>query len=164
MILSDKDIIDELKKGELQIIPLPGGGRLQPASVDLRLDKGFYFDGRYCKCKGVVIDPDDFILASTMEKVKIPDYLVGIVEGKSSLARKGLAVHVTAGFIDPGFEGNITLEIKNLGGEPVRLMKGDCVCQIFFQELRSPCVRPYGHEELNSHYQGQKGVTKSHLE
>lgn len=106
-----------------------------------------------------VIHPGQLILASTEQTVRIPNWLAARAEGKSSLGRKGLAVHVTAGFIDPGFEGDITLELVNHGPKSIVLMTGMPICQLAIFKLSSPVERPYGHPDLKSHYQGQSGPT-----
>lgn len=130
--------------------------QLQPASYDLMLDHIMDFEGLVYQHH--ILAPKEFILGSTKEKVYIPSWLVARIEGKSSLARKGLMVH-TAGFIDPGFEGTLTLEITNHSGVPFNLEAGMKIAQLAFQELDTPALRPYGHPELGSHYQGQVGAT-----
>lgn len=132
--------------------------QLQPASYDLILDHIMDFEGLVYYHH--ILAPKEFILGSTKEKVNIPDFLVARIEGKSSLARKGLMVH-TAGFIDPGFEGNLTLEITNHSGVPFQLDVGMKIAQLAFQTLDYPAQRPYGHPNLGSHYQGQVGATPS---
>lgn len=107
------------------------------------------------------IQPDQFILGSTAEYVEIPDDLCARVEGKSSLGRLGLLIHLTAGYIDPGFRGKITLEIVNLGERPIILRAGLPICQLSLIKLSSPAECPYGHESRNSKYQDQKTVTGS---
>jgi dCTP deaminase len=107
---------------------------------------------------GHVIKPGEFLLACTNETVELPPDIVGRVEGKSSVGRVGLAVHITAGFIDPGFEGQITLEIGNLGPWPIRLHAGMRIAQIAFQRMTQPAIEPYGNK---GHYQGQQGPVES---
>jgi deoxycytidine triphosphate deaminase len=144
----------------LVIDPVPADDCFQPASVDLTLD-GFV-RGRTGKLEGWEICDVarfQFILLSTAEKVTIPDWLVGVVDGKSTWARQGLAVHITAGYIDPGFSGQITLELINVGLETIRLTPGMKICQLRLHQLSSPAMRPYGHPELGSKYQGQIGPT-----
>ena len=102
-----------------------------------------------------IIHPNEFALATTLEYVKIPDDLVARVEGRSSMGRLGVTMHVTAGFIDPGFEGKITLEISNIGAMPVALYPGQRVCQIVFETMTTPSEVPYGHPDRNSKYMGQ---------
>lgn len=175
MILSDKDIKKRLGGGDLAIEPF-NRDNVEPSSVDLRLGSEFKYvvidkekpsidletgnkPEHVEESDEVVLSPGDFVLATTMERVEIPDDLVGKVLGRSSLGRLGLSVHQTAGYIDPGFEGQITLELSNCGPAPVRLSEGQRICQIVFTELSSPAERPYGHEK--SQYQGQSGATES---
>lgn len=156
----------------LRIVPMPEDGCIQPSSVDLRLDNEFIFwqlladeygVKGYEKTKIVsnewLLEPGQFILAGTLEFVAIPDWLAGQVDGKSTLGRNGIPVHMTAGFIDPGFQGKITLEIKNLGYESIPLTAGMKICQLILHKLSSPALRPYGSEGLGSKYQFQQGVT-----
>lgn len=176
MILSDKDIRAAQRNHGL-ITPFVDSN-VQPASVDLTLGEEviFWHDGvRY----GSIlhgheylhhtyrdmryINPNEFMLATTVETVNIPNNLVAQVNGKSSWARKGLLVHTTAGFIDPGFRGQITLELKNVGHEPIVLTPGVRICQLVFTALSSPAEFPYGSPGLWSHYQNQSGVTESAL-
>lgn len=112
--------------------------------------------------EGVVIHPGEFILGSTLEKVKVPDDLVARVEGRSSYGRLGIIVHATAGYIDPGFEGDITLEIQNLGNAPVKLYPEDRVCQVVFETMTSEAEKPYGQKK-DTKYMGQTGATGSRL-
>ncbi len=109
------------------------------------------------------INPGEFLLAETVERVEIPTDLVGRLEGKSSIGRLGLLVHITAGFIDAGFKGIITLEMVNLSKWPIKLTPGMKICQISFHQLTEHCERPYGSPGLGSHYQNQEGVTESVL-
>lgn len=109
----------------------------------------------------VVLRNTDFWLASTAETVRIPDDMVAVVNGKSSLGRKGLVIHQTAGFIDPGFRGQITLELSNVSRKSIKLLAGMPICQLVFMKLDSPAERPYGTPGLGSHYQGQRGPTPS---
>lgn len=143
---------------------------IQPASVEVRLDENIivYRHGD----ENITIDengyellPGEFILASTQEKVSVPADLVARVEGKSSWARRGILVHVSAGYIDPGFQGNVTLEIANLHStKSALLLPGDRIAQIAFEDLDRPASMPYGTNGLGSHYQGQIGVTPSAME
>ena len=186
MILSDRDIKQALNSGDLVIEPLEDeAAQIQPASVDLRLGDEFvgfqdlefdegYFDlgfsraDDYCtrlplnETEGFVILPGEFVLGTTIEIVKLPDYLVGRVDGRSSIGRMGILIHATAGFIDPGFEGKITLEISNIGIFPVMLRPGMRFCQISFEQLTTRAERPYGTGR-GSKYQGQTGVTPSRI-
>lgn len=134
--------------------------QLQPASYDLVLDHLLDFVGG--QHTSYSLAPKEFILGSTSEYVMVPNWLVARIEGKSSLARKGLMVH-TAGFIDPGFRGTLTLEITNHSDIPFQLKRGMRIAQLAFQELDTPALRPYGHPELKSHYQGQHGATPSRV-
>jgi dCTP deaminase len=152
LILSDGAIRWHMNGGQLQIDPLPPDSAFQPASLELRL------------AEPVILVSDEFTLSCTMETVTIPDNLVAQVNGKSSWARLGLQVHATAGYIDPGFSGQITLELKNLGSNRLALGAGVPICQLVFLQVQGPVLRPYGHPELNSHYQHQMGTTKSYLE
>lgn len=154
--------------------------QLQPCSYDVTLSKSIIrFFGRgeinamdhtlhdleYLRMTmndtGYVLDPNEFILGSTNEGVTIPNNIAARFEGKSSLGRIGLAAHVTAGFIDPGFAGDITLEIKNLNNHPIRIFTGMRIGQLCFFELNDDVGRSYGSDELGSHYQNQSGPTES---
>lgn len=129
---------------------------LQPASYDVSLGKIEYSNFP----DGYLILPHEFVLASTVEYFKIPDYLVGRVEGKSTRARQGIIIHA-AGFIDPGFKGQITLEITNLSSHPVYLKYEDKIAQVAFHMLDEPSEFVYGSERAQSHYQGQLGPTRA---
>lgn len=163
MMLSDRAITFRMSDN-LKIEPFPDAAALQPASLDVRLGGvasagNLDYDGNeFWK-----IVPGEFVLGTTLERVEIPDDLAVRIEGKSSWGRLGLAVHITAGFIDPGFKGQITLELKNLGNDVLRLCHGDYIAQLSFHQLSSPAMRPYGTPSLNSHYQNQEGVTQSWL-
>jgi dCTP deaminase len=177
-ILSDQDIIQYLDEGKITIEPLEDPSRqIQPSSVDLRIGnefKGFRIIRKPCidpldksdlesymesfhleQGEAFIIHPGEFALATTYEAVKLPDDLVARVEGRSSMGRLGITMHVTAGYIDPGFQGKITLEISNIGKMPVALYTGQRVCQIVFETMTSPSLRPYGHPERDSKYMGQ---------
>ena len=182
-ILSDQDIIKYLDEGKISIEPLEDPGRqIQPSSVDLRIGnefKGFRIIRKPCidpldksdlesymesfhldEGEAFIIHPGEFALATTYEAVKLPDDLVARVEGRSSMGRLGITMHVTAGYIDPGFQGKITLEISNIGKMPVALYTGQRVCQIVFETMTTPSQRPYGHPDSDSKYMGQdKPVT-----
>lgn len=169
MILSDRD----LRKAQANhnVVEPFRDEHVQPASIDLRLGDQFilwveHFNGttdqvRTTVTDSMAIDPGQFILGTTMETVTIPPHLVGQINGRSSWARKGLIVHTTAGFIDPGFTGQITLELANVGHETLWLPVGERICQIVLTQLTSPAEHPYGSAGLGSHYQGQTGVTAS---
>lgn len=113
--------------------------------------------------EGVIIHPGEFVLGSTLETVNVPDDMVARVEGRSSYGRLGIVVHATAGFCDPGFEGQITLEMQNLGNAPVKLYPEDRICQVVFETMTSEAETPYG-SKLDAKYQGQKGATGSKLD
>jgi dCTP deaminase len=185
MILSDTDIEARLKQGDLLIEPLVDPDlQIQPASVDLRLGGDFivFRSGRtpciYIDHPGdaetytqdlhipegehFILHPGEFALGTTLETVRIPPDLVGRLEGRSSLGRLAVIVHATAGFIDPGFHGKITLELTNLGKVPVGLKPGMRCSQIVFHELKTPAARPYG-QERGSKYQGQDGPIASRI-
>ncbi|MFC7097647.1 dCTP deaminase [Halobaculum marinum] len=185
MILSDTDILARLETGDLVIDPLDDvDTQVQPASVDLRLGSEFLEFrrtnipcihpndarevGEYVEETHVdegddfILHPGDFVLGTTKETVAIPDDLVAHVEGRSSLGRLAIVVHATAGLCDPGYEGQITLELSNLGNAPVALSPGMRVSQLTFTELTSPADRPYGAER-GSKYQGQRGPQASRI-
>lgn len=169
MILSDRDIRAALQRLEDPLIVDPGfdPGRLQPASLELTMAGLTYvpatdrYHGPYEVGSTGVLDPGDFVLGCTQETVRIPTDLVAQVNGKSSWARKGLIVHTTAGFIDPGFRGQITLEFKNVSEQAIKIPVGAPICQLVFTQLTSPAERPYGTPGLNSHYMNQKGPTRA---
>lgn len=164
-ILSDKDIKRYMERDEQSlVIEHWNEENLQPSSVDLHLSftlknlDGELFDLR---SKDYSLKPHEFILGSTKEYVEVPFDLVGIVEGRSSLGRLGITAHITAGYIDPGFKGNITLEIANVSDKEFILKKDMNICQIIFETLSSPCEKPYGHEDLKSKYQYSSGTILS---
>jgi dCTP deaminase len=178
MILSDRDILKAIDNEDIKITPSPSISDIQPASIDLHLgDIVKYMDN-----SNISIEPgqspmyrdfqhhtfelrnNQMLLGFTKEKIELNNNLVARVEGKSSLGRAGLAVHITAGFIDPGFKGNVTLEIVNHSGHIWNLKPNMKICQIAFEELTSPSQRPYGHKSLKSKYQNQNGVVGSNLE
>ncbi len=184
MILSDRDIRAALQRLEDPLIVDPGFDpqRLQPASLEMTLHPtllhvdemlwhtradghsfpvGTPLGHRDMGDGGWEMLPGEFLLASTVETVRIPTDLVAQVNGKSSWARKGLIVHTTAGFIDPGFKGQITLELKNLSNSRLKIMPFVPICQLVFFQMTSPSERPYGSPGLGSHYQGQVGPTRS---
>lgn len=161
-MLSDNDISLALASGDLQIEPLDDS-QIQPASVDLRLDSVLREPeaaaSQVMDNCGYVLQPGRFILGATLEYVGLPGSLAGQLAGKSSLGRRGLQIHCTAGFIDPGFRGNLTLELSNLSGEGFWLRPGMLIAQVCFFRLHTPAGRPYGSPGLFSHYQGQAGPT-----
>lgn len=166
MILNDKSIKNW--SIEMDMINPFVDENLQPASYDLTLGDSFIFP-KYSEdifeideSDYLIMQPNDFVLATTIETVKIPYDLVGRVEGKSSLGRVGLLTHITAGFIDPGFEGKITLELKNIGSKSIALKIGCAIAQICFEELDEICTTPYNADD--NHYQHQDDVTPSRYE
>lgn len=162
MVLSDGAIIEGLGTGQIGISPYPKSEAIQPASVDLRLSDDFRtIGGNLFEPGDFPLKPTSFVLGSTIEQVTVPNNMVARVEGKSSLARMGILVHVTAGFIDPGFSGRITLEFANLSTEVFNLVRGMYICQISFETLDRPALRPYGSEGLGSSYQNQTGTRES---
>lgn len=166
MILSDRSIRDQLEQGFLVIDPPPGDSAIQPASVDLTLGNSFrspYADQPFTITDGIyyTLVPGETMLATTNEHVEIPSMMAARVEGKSSFGRQFLMVHATAGFVDPGFKGQITLELANLSKVAIPLTIGAPICQISFTWTDFPVDRPYGSEGLGSHYQNQVGATAS---
>ena len=180
MILSDRSIAEALQTGRLLIEPI-GEDALQPASLDIRLDREFrvfrhhrraYIDVRepvddltevetIRDDEAFVLHPGEFVLGSTLERVRLGDDLVARVEGKSSLGRLGLLVHATAGYVDPGWDGHLTMELSNVSNLPIRLYCGMKIGQLSFADLSTPADRPYGSSGLRSKYQGQTGPTSS---
>jgi len=184
VLLSDRDINAELESGRIRLSPSEPG-MVQPSSVDVRLDRYFrLFDNhKYAvidpaeeqpeltrlievdPAEGFILHPGEFVLGSTYEQVGLPDDIAARLEGKSSLGRLGLLTHSTAGFIDPGFEGHVTLELSNVATLPIRLWPGMKIGQLCFFRLSSPAERPYGAGATYSRYLGQRGPTasRSHL-
>ena len=180
MLLSDRDIRAEIAAGRLGIDPFDDG-LVQPSSVDVRLDNLFrvFNNTRYTHIdpsirqdelttlvepkegEPFVLHPGEFVLGSTYERCTLPDDLAGRLEGKSSLGRLGLLTHSTAGFIDPGFSGHITLELSNVANLPITLWTGMKIGQLCLFRLTSPALHPYGSAEYGSRYQGQRGPTPS---
>ena len=180
MLLSDTDIRAQIEAGRVVVEPYDPA-MVQPASVDVRLDRLFrLFDNhRYPVIDPAaeqpdlthvvdvgpddpfVLHPGEFVLGSTYEKVTLPDDLAARLEGKSSLGRLGLLTHSTAGFIDPGFSGHVTLELSNTATMPILLWPGMKVGQLCFLRLSSPSAAPYGAGADGSRYQGQRGPTAS---
>ena len=173
MILSDRTIMKKIKDGEIGISPPPSDEQIQPSSIDLRLGQEFYkpihteealdiknTEPSYSllKANAVILPPNEFILGTTIESVKIPSNLCARVEGRSSVARLGIQVEC-GGFIDSGFEGQITLEIKNQSNQAIILYENMRICQIVFEEVDSVPNRVYG--EAGNKYQNQTGVTGS---
>jgi dCTP deaminase len=180
MLLSDRDIRAEVEAGRVVIDPWDAA-LVQPSSVDVRLDRYFrvFNNSQYTHIdpaqqqddlttlvepKGdepFVLHPGEFVLGSTLEVVTLPDDVASRLEGKSSLGRLGLLTHSTAGFIDPGFSGHITLELSNVANLPIAIYPGMKIGQISFIRMTSPAERPYGSREARSKYQGQRGPTPS---
>jgi dCTP deaminase len=180
MLLSDRDIRAAVEAGRLVLDPWDDG-LLQPSSVDVRLDRYFrvFNNSQYTHIdpaqqqddlttlvepKGdepFVLHPGEFVLGSTLEVVTLPDDLAGRLEGKSSLGRLGLLTHSTAGFIDPGFTGHITLELSNVANLPITLWPGMKIGQLCLFRLSSASQNPYGSTAAGSRYQGQRGPTPS---
>jgi dCTP deaminase len=180
MLLSDRDITAAIAEGRLGIEPYDAG-LVQPSSIDVRLDRYFrvFNNARYTHIdpalqqddlttlvepdgdEPFVLHPGEFVLGSTLEVVSIPDDLAARLEGKSSLGRLGLLTHSTAGFVDPGFVGNLTLELSNVANLPVTIYYGMPIGQISFMRLDSPVERPYGSGEAGSKYQDQAEPTPS---
>ena len=180
VLLSDRDIRAELDSGRIVLEPYQPA-MIQPSSIDVRLDRFFrLFDNH----KYAVIDPaedqpdltrlvdvepdepfilhpGEFVLGSTFESVTLPDDVAARLEGKSSLGRLGLLTHSTAGFIDPGFTGHVTLELSNVATLPIKLWPGMKIGQMCFFRLSSPSEHPYGSSVAGSRYQGQRGPTAS---
>ena len=164
MLLSDRDISASLDSGRIQLDPLDRS-LIQPASIDVRLDRLFrLFDNHRYSVIDPAADqshPGEFVLGATYELVTLGDDIAARLEGKSSLGRLGLLTHSTAGFIDPGFSGHVTLELSNTATMPILLYPGMKIGQLCFFDLSSPAEHPYGSEGLGSHYQGQRGPTPS---
>ena len=180
MLLSDRDIKAEIDTERVRLEPYDPG-MIQPSSIDVRLDKFFrLFDNHkypvidpsldqpeltrlveVSSDDGFVLHPGEFVLGSTLETVTLPDDQAARVEGKSSLGRLGLMTHATAGFVDPGFSGHVTLELSNVATLPIILWPGMKIGQLCFFRLSSPAENPYGSAKYGSHYQGQRGPTAS---
>ena len=184
MLLSDRDIKAEIDAGRITMEPY-APHLIQPSSIDVRLDRYFrvFENHRYPHIdpaadqseltravepageEPFILHPGEFALGSIYEVVTLPDDVAARVEGKSSLGRLGLLTHATAGFIDPGFSGHVTLELSNVATLPIKLWPGMKIGQLCFFRLSSPAEYPYGSEKYGSRYQGQRGPTpsKSHL-
>lgn len=180
MLLSDRDIRTELDTERILLDPYDPA-MIQPSSIDVRLDKFFrLFDNHkypvidpsqdqpdltrlveVMRGEALVLHPGEFVLGSTYESVTLPDDVAARLEGKSSLGRLGLLTHSTAGFIDPGFNGHVTLELSNVATLPIMLWPGMKIGQMCFFRLSSPAEHPYGSSAYGSRYQGQRGPTAS---
>jgi dCTP deaminase len=179
MVLSDRTIARLLEEGRIEIDPYDPA-LLQPSSVDVRVDRYFrvfrnnlypYIDVKTAQedlTELVEIDdapfilhPGEFVLGSTLERVRLPDDIVGRLDGKSSLGRLGLLIHSTAGFIDPGWDGHVTLELSNVANLPITIYREMKIGQLSFVQMTEPADAPYGSGAIGSKYQGQKGPTPS---
>jgi dCTP deaminase len=180
VLLSDRDISAELEQGRVVLDPYDPQ-MLQPSSIDVRLDRfvRLFDNHRYAVIdpsteqpdltrlvevepdEPFVLHPGEFVLGSTFENVTLPDDVAARLEGKSSLGRLGLLTHSTAGFIDPGFNGHVTLELSNVATLPITLWPGMKIGQMCFFRLSSPAMHPYGSGATGSRYQGQRGPTAS---
>ncbi|MGH3507560.1 MAG: dCTP deaminase [Nocardioidaceae bacterium] len=180
MLLSDRDILAEIKAERVLLDPLDVD-MIQPSSIDVRLDRFFrvFENHRYPHIdpaadqpdltravepegdEPFILHPGEFVLGSTYEVVTLPDDVAARLEGKSSLGRLGLLTHSTAGFIDPGFSGHVTLELSNVATLPIKLWPGMKIGQLCFFRLSSPAENPYGSAKYGSRYQGQRGPTPS---
>ena len=180
MLLSDRDIKAELAAQRVALEPFDES-MIQPSSIDVRLDRFFrtFENHRYPHIdpaedqpdltrmveplgdEPFILHPGEFVLGSTYEVVSLPDDVAARLEGKSSLGRLGLLTHSTAGFIDPGFSGHVTLELANVANLPIKLWPGMKIGQLCFFRLSSPAEHPYGSAKYGSRYQGQRGPTPS---
>ena len=180
MLLSDRDIRAEIEAKRVGVEPF-AESMIQPSSVDVRLDKFFrVFENHKYEVidpaleqpeltreivaedgEAFILHPGEFVLASTYEVITLPDDIAGLLEGKSSIGRLGLLTHSTAGFIDPGFSGHITLELSNVANLPVKLYPGMKIGQLCLIKLSSAAEHPYGSAQYLNRYQGQRGPTPS---
>jgi dCTP deaminase len=180
MVLSDRTIRRLIDEGSIGIEPFDED-LVQPSSVDVRVDRFFrvFRNSRYPfidvkeemedltelveteDSEPFILHPGEFVLGSTLERITLPDDLVARLEGKSSLGRLGLLIHSTAGFIDPGWDGHVTLELSNVANLPITIYAGMKIGQVSFVQLSEPAERPYGSEGIGSKYQGQRGPTPS---
>jgi dCTP deaminase len=180
MLMSDRDIRASIEAGQIGLEPLEMG-LLQPSSFDVRLDRFFrLFDNHkypyidpaeqqddltrlieVAPDEAFILHPGEFVLGSTFEFVTLPNNIAARLEGKSSLGRLGLLTHSTAGFVDPGFKGHVTLELSNTATLPIKLWPGMKIGQLCFFQLSSPAEKPYGSAENKSRYHGQRGPTAS---
>jgi dCTP deaminase len=180
VLLSDRDILAEIDADRIKVEPYDAE-MIQPSSIDFRLDRYFrvFENHRYPHIdpaadqsdltrmvepdgdEPFILHPGEFVLGSTHEVVTLPDDIAARVEGKSSLGRLGLLTHATAGFVDPGFSGHVTLELANVATLPIKLYPGMKIGQLCFFRLSSPAMHPYGSDKYGSRYQGQRGPTPS---
>jgi dCTP deaminase len=179
VVLSDRTIRRLIAEGRIGIDPYDPA-LMQPSSLDVRVDRYFrvFRNSRYpyidvkaeqedltelveVDDEAFILHPGEFVLGSTLERVTLPDDLVARLEGKSSLGRLGLLIHSTAGFIDPGWDGHVTLELSNVANLPITIYPGMKIGQLSFVQLSEPAERPYGSKGIGSKYQGQRGPTPS---
>jgi dCTP deaminase len=180
VVLSDRTIKAEVAAGRLAVEPYDES-LVQPSSIDVRVDRSFrvFHNARYpfidvrqpmdeltelvevSETEPFILHPGEFVLGQTLERVRLPDDLVARLEGKSSLGRMGLLIHSTAGFVDAGFEGNLTLELSNVANLPITIYYGMPIGQISFMRMDGPVERPYGERSTGSKYQGQAEPTPS---
>ncbi|HET6963182.1 MAG TPA: dCTP deaminase [Acidimicrobiales bacterium] len=180
MVLSDHSILEALKSGHVVIDPLDESC-IQPSSVDLKIDRFFRVFRNHTAAfidvkenqedltelveipegDTFILHPGEFVLGSTLERIALPADLVARIDGKSSLGRLGLLTHATAGWIDPGFEGHVTLELSNVSTLPIRLYPDMKIAQVSFMQMTTPADHPYGSGRHGSKYQGQRGPTPS---
>jgi dCTP deaminase len=180
VLLSDADLVSELKSGQLRLEPFEPE-LIQPSSIDVRLDRHFRIFNNHLYShidpsqvqddlttpvevtdgEALVLHPGEFVLGSTLEIISLGSALAARIEGKSSLGRLGLLTHSTAGFIDPGFSGHVTLELSNVATLPIKLWPGMKIGQLCVFRLSSPAEHPYGSAVYGSRYQGQRGPTPS---
>jgi dCTP deaminase len=180
VILSDSSIREQLQSGRIVIEPL-GESAIQPSSVDLRVDRYFrvfrndttpYIDPKQPQedltelveveeGRAFILHPGEFVLGSTLERVALANDLVARLEGKSSLGRLGLLIHSTAGFVDAGWDGHLTLELSNVANLPIAIYPGMKIGQISFLQMTGPADAPYGSDAAASKYKGQQGPTPS---
>jgi dCTP deaminase len=180
VVLSDRTISRLIGEGRIEIDPYDDS-LLQPSSVDVRVDRFFrvFHNNRYPYIDvkqpqdeltelvevddetPFVLHPGEFVLGSTLERIRLPDDLVARLEGKSSLGRLGLLIHSTAGFIDPGWDGHVTLELSNVANLPITIYYAMKIGQISFMQMTEPAETPYGSAAIGSKYKGQRGPTAS---
>lgn len=180
MILSDRSLREQIAAGRIVVEPYDDRC-VQPSSIDVKIDRLFRVFRNHTAAvidvkqnqedltelitiadgDAFMLHPGEFVLGSTLERVAVPDDLVGRVEGKSSLGRLGLIIHSTAGFIDAGFDGHITLELTNIATLPITLYPGMKIGQVSFMQMTTPAENPYGKGARGSKYQGQRGPTPS---
>ena len=157
MILNDQTIRQSVEQKKIEVEPLPEDEQYQPASLDVRIGAHTYdpVENTTVQTNEVVLHPGDFILGETVERVSLPADIAALLTGRSSVGRQGVVVHATAGWIDPGFDGRITLEMYNMSDEPVAFDVGERVAQLVFFQMVAPAVEPY-----DGQYQGQDGPVK----